>query len=318
MLQALKDTHFQFPAQLDKYSGKVRDVYNIAEEYLVIVASDRISAFDYILPRAIPGKGQVLNQVSTHFFHAVQEIVPTHFVAAPDPNVTIALKCKPILIEVVVRGYLAGHAWREYHSGKRELCGVPLPEGLKEGDRFPEPIITPATKSTIGHDEDISEREILASGLMDAEEWGQIKRYALDLFAKGTEMAAERGLLLVDTKYEFGTREDEVLLMDEVHTPDSSRYYIAEGYAERQARGEPQKQLSKEFVREWLMDNGFQGKDGQQMPEMPDAFVRQVSNRYIELYETMTGQPFQPYEGDDLAGRIERNVVPVLEQLLGE
>lgn len=317
MFQALKDTDFKFPAQLDKYSGKVRDVYNIAEEYLVIVASDRISSFDYILPRAIPGKGQVLNQVSTHFFQAVKDIVPTHFVSTPDPNVTIGLKCKPIMIEVVVRGYLAGHAWREYKAGKREICGVPMPEGMKEADKFPEPIITPATKSTIGHDEDISEREILASGLLDPEEWGQIKHYALSLFARGTEMAARQGLILVDTKYEFGTRGEEIYLMDEVHTPDSSRYYYAEGYEERQANGEAQKQLSKEFVREWLMENGFQGKDGQEMPEMSDAFVEKVRNRYIELYEIMTGQTFNAYQGDDIARRIEDNVTAALTELMG-
>ncbi len=317
MATALKETNFQFPAQREVYRGKVRDVYNIAEEYLVIVASDRISAFDYILPRAIPGKGQVLNQVSTHFFNAIQDIVPTHFVSAPDPNVTIGLKCKPIMVEVVVRGYLAGHAWREYQAGKRELCGVPLPDGMKEADRFPEPIITPATKSTIGHDEDISERDILASGLVDADDWGKIKRYALDLFAKGTEMAAQQGLILVDTKYEFGTRQDEIYLMDEVHTPDSSRYFYAEGYEARQAEGLPQKHLSKEFVREWLIENGFQGKDGQVMPEMTDAFVNQVSGRYIELFETMTGQAFQAFEGDDLNGRIQRNVEGALGELLG-
>jgi len=316
MAQALKETHFDFPAQRDQYSGKVRDVYNINEQYLVIVATDRISAFDHILPQAIPGKGQVLNQVSTHFFDAIQGLVPTHFVSAPDPNVTIALKCKPILVEVVVRGYLAGHAWREYRDGKRELCGVALPEGMKEGDRFPEPIVTPATKSLIGHDEDISEREILASGLLDPEEWGQIKRYALDLFAKGTEIAGKRGLLLVDTKYEFGTYEDDVYLIDEVHTPDSSRYYHAAGYEARQAAGESQQQLSKEFVREWLMLQGFQGQVGQAVPEMPEAFVQEVSQRYIELYETMIGRAFAPYEGADLHGRIERNVSAALKQLI--
>ncbi|MEM9987717.1 MAG: phosphoribosylaminoimidazolesuccinocarboxamide synthase [Bacteroidota bacterium] len=317
MAAALKETNFQFPAQREVYRGKVRDVYNIAEEYLVIVASDRISAFDHILPRAIPGKGQVLNQVSTHFFNAIKDIVPTHFVSSPDPNVTIGLKCKPIMVEVVVRGYLVGHAWREYQAGKRELCGVPLPEGMKEADRFPEPIITPATKSTIGHDEDISERDIMASGLVDADDWSQIKRYAIDLFTRGTEMAAQQGLILVDTKYEFGTRQDEIYLMDEVHTPDSSRYFYAEGYDERQAQGLPQKHLSKEFVREWLIENGFQGKEGQAMPEMADDFVSQVSGRYIELYETMTGQTFQAFEAGDLSGRIQRNVESALGELLG-
>jgi phosphoribosylaminoimidazole-succinocarboxamide synthase len=312
----LIETDFHFPGQRGKYAGKVRDVYNIAEQYLVIVASDRISSFDYVLPRGIPHKGQVLNQVSAFFFDAVQDLVPTHFLAAPDPNVTIALRCKPIMIEVVVRGYLAGHAWRTYRDGGRSLCGVPLPEGLREGDRLPEPIITPATKSMIGHDEDISEQEILKSGLMDQEEWGQVRQYALALFQRGSELAAARGLLLVDTKYEFGTYQDEVYLIDEVHTPDSSRYYHAEGYDERQARGETQQQLSKEFVREWLMAQGFQGKDGQTMPEMPDAFVEQVSTRYIELYETMTGRAFErPTDGDTLA-RIERNVVAALQNLM--
>lgn len=311
----LIETNFQFPGQRERYAGKVRDVYNLSEAYLVIVASDRISAFDHILPRGIPHKGQVLNQVSAYFFEAVKDLVPTHFVAAPDPNVTIALRCKPILVEVVVRGYLAGHAWREYRAGKRELCGVPLPEGLKQGDRLPEPIITPATKSMIGHDEDISEQEILKSGLLDQEEWGQIKQYALSLFRRGTELAAARGLLLVDTKYEFGTRGDDIYLIDEVHTPDSSRYYYAEGYEARQAAGEAQQQLSKEFVREWLMSQGFQGQNGQQMPEMPDELVAQVSQRYIELYETMTGQRFVPADEQDPLARIQGNVEAALAQL---
>jgi len=314
-MSTLIQTDFQFIGQRDKYAGKVRDVYNIAEQYLVIVASDRISAFDHILPRGIPHKGQVLNQVSTFFFDAVKDLVPTHFISAPDPNVTIALRCKPILVEVVVRGYLAGHAWREYQAGKRELCGVALPEGLKEGDRFPQPIITPATKSMIGHDEDISEAEILKSGLLDQEEWGKIKQYALALFQRGTEMAAKRGLLLVDTKYEFGTHDDEIYLIDEVHTPDSSRYYYAKGYEERQAAGEKQQQLSKEFVREWLMSQGFQGQEGQQMPEMPDEFIAQVSERYIELYETMTGRPFERQVDQNLPARIQANVEAALSNL---
>ncbi len=314
-MAALTHTDFQFTGQRDKYAGKVRDVYNIAEKYLVIVASDRISAFDHILPRGIPHKGQVLNQVSAFFFDAVKELVPTHFIAAPDPNVTIALRCKPILVEVVVRGYLAGHAWREYQAGKRELCGVPMPEGMAEGDRFAEPLITPATKSMIGHDEDISEVEILKSGLLDQEEWGKIKHYALALFRRGTEMAAQRGLLLVDTKYEFGTYDDEVYLIDEVHTPDSSRFYYAKGYEERQAKGEKQQQLSKEFVREWLMGQGFQGKDGQQMPAMPDDFIAQVSERYIELYETMTGLPFERSIAPHLPARIQANVEAALAKL---
>ena len=316
MAKAIKETNFQFPKQISKYSGKVRDVYNINEEYLVIVASDRISAFDYILPRPIPYKGQVLNQVSEHFFRAVDGLVPTHVVAVPDPNVTIGLKCDSIPVEVVVRNYLAGHAWRTYKSGLRTLCGVSLPEGLKEADQLPEPIITPATKSAIGHDEDISEDEILRSGLLGPDEWAQIKHYALELFKKGTEVAAERGLILVDTKYEFGTHDGSIYLIDEVHTPDSSRYYYAEGYAERQAKGEPQKQLSKEFVREWLMDNGFQGLDGQQMPVMGDDFLNQVTERYIELYETITGKTFSRGSTENIEQRIIDNTLPVLEKLI--
>ncbi|RMG67480.1 MAG: phosphoribosylaminoimidazolesuccinocarboxamide synthase [Bacteroidetes bacterium] len=315
MAHSILQTDFSFPGQRDLYRGKVRDVYNIGEEYLVIVASDRISAFDHILPAPIPFKGQVLNQISAHFFEAVKELVPTHVISVPDPNVTIGRKCKPILIEVVVRGYLAGHAWRVYKSGERTLCGVPLPEGLKEADKLPAPIITPATKSMIGHDEDISEREILKSGLLEPDEWAKIKHYALTLFEKGTEMAAERGLLLVDTKYEFGYWNDDIYLIDEVHTPDSSRYYYAEGYADRQARGEAQRQLSKEFVREWLMDHGFQGKDGQQMPEMPADFVELVSNRYIELYERMTGKAFDRTPDPDPATRITQNVGAALKAL---
>jgi len=315
MSATLHETNFQFPGQVGTYRGKVRDVYNLGEEYLIIVASDRISAFDHILPRPIPGKGQVLNQTSAHFFEAVKDLVPTHFISTPDPNVTLAWRCKPILVEVVVRGYLAGHAWREYNAGKREICGVPLPDGLKESDKLPAPIITPATKSLIGHDEDISEREILKSGLLEADEWGQIKHYAHSLFQKGTEMAAEQGLILVDTKYEFGYRNDDIVLIDEVHTPDSSRYYYKEGYETRQAEGIAQKQLSKEFVREWLMENGFQGKDGQQMPEMPDSFLNQVTHRYVELYETMTGKKFDgPFEGD-IEARIQANVEAALKAL---
>ncbi|MDX2282580.1 MAG: phosphoribosylaminoimidazolesuccinocarboxamide synthase [Bacteroidia bacterium] len=315
MAVPIRQTEFQFPGQTGVYHGKVRDVYHIGEEYLVIVASDRISAFDHILPRPIPFKGQVLNQTSAHFFSAVRELAPVHVRSVPDPNVTIGLKCKPILIEVVVRGYLAGHAWRVYKAGGRELCGVPLPEGLREGDPFPEPIITPATKSVIGHDEDISEREILKSGLLEPDEWGQIKYYALELFRTGTRMAAERGLILVDTKYEFGTRDGDIYVIDEVHTPDSSRYYYAEGYEARQAQGEPQRQLSKEFVREWLMANQFQGLDGQVMPEMPDAFTQEISERYIELYERVTGQAFVRTEDADPQARIYARVCEALAAL---
>lgn len=316
MAQAIKETHFSFPGQISRYQGKVRDVYNISEEYLVIVASDRISAFDHILPRPIPCKGQVLNQTSAHYFEAVKDMVPSHVVAVPDPNVTIGIKCNAIPVEVVVRGYLAGHAWRTYKSGLRVLCGVSLPEGLKEGDKLPEPIITPATKSQIGHDEDISEYEILKSGLIEKSEWAQISHYARTLFQKGTDVAAERGLILVDTKYEFGEHNGKIYLIDEVHTPDSSRYYYKDGYEARQEANLPQKQLSKEFVREWLMEKGFQGLDGQEMPVMDDAFLHKVTDRYIELYETVTGNSFERMDSGNLDQRILDNVNPVLAQLL--
>ncbi len=315
MIQAIKETNFQFPGQISKYRGKVRDVYNINEDFLVIVSSDRISAFDHILPRAIPYKGQVLNKTSEYFFKKVEEMVPTHVLAIPDPNVTIGLKCDPYPIEVVVRGYLAGHAWRVYKSGLREICGVALAEGLKEGDRLPEPIITPATKSKIGHDEDISEREILKFGLIEAAEWAEMKHYALQLFKAGTECAEKQGLILVDTKYEFGNYEDKIYVIDEIHTPDSSRYYYLDGYEARQQAGEPQKQLSKEFVREWLMANGFQGLQGQQMPNMPDEFVNKVTDRYIALYEQLTGSSFAKESYLQIQERIMDHVVPVLADL---
>lgn len=313
---SISQTSLQFPKQLGVYNGKVRDVYNINEMFLVIVASDRISAFDHILPRPIPHKGQVLNQTAAHFFQAVDEFVPTHVVAVPDPNVTIGLKCKAYPVEMVVRAYLAGHAWREYAAGRREVCGVKLPEGLKENDRLPAPIITPTTKSMIGHDEDISEMEILKSGMVDADEYAQMKHYALTLFEKGTQMAAERGLILVDTKYEFGMFNDNVYVIDEIHTPDSSRYFYAEGYEERQRKGEAQKQLSKEFVRKWLIENGFQGLEGQTMPNMPDDFITQTTQRYIELYEHITGEPFQPADTHNIQQRILDNTLPVLQALL--
>ena len=282
---------------------------------MVLVASDRISAFDHILPRAIPCKGQVLNLTSAHFLEATQDLVPNFVLSVPDPNVTIGLKCDAIPIEMVVRGYLCGHAWREYEAGKRELCGVPLPEGLKRYQKLPEPIITPATKSTIGHDEDISEYEILKSGLVDDEVWATMKHYALTLFEHGTKMAAERGLILADTKYEFGMYEEKVYLIDEIHTPDSSRYFYIEGYDERQAKGEPQKQLSKEFVRQWLIANGFQGKEGQVMPEMPDEFVDRVTDRYIELYETVTGRTFEKATDENMEKRVFENIFEALKEL---
>ena len=315
-MKSISSTSFNFPYQVSRYQGKVRDVYNINEELLVIVASDRISAFDHILPRSIPLKGQVLNQTAAHFFKALEDKVPSHVLAVPDPNVTIGRKCKAYPVEVVVRGYLAGHAWRVYASGERVLCGVTMPDGMKEGDAFPEPIITPATKSQIGHDEDISEQEILKSGLIGAEEWERIKYYAFTMFELGQKMAQERDLILVDTKYEFGYIEDDIYVIDEIHTPDSSRYYFLEGYEDRQTTGEKQAQLSKEFVREWLMANGFQGKEGQQMPHMDDSFVETVSKRYVQLYEQVTGQAFIAGNSVHIEERIMDNTLPVLKELL--
>lgn len=304
---AIGSTNFNFPNQEKVYNGKVRDVYFVGDK-LVMVASDRISAFDHILPRPIPYKGQVLNQVASHFLNATRDIVPNWLEATPDPNVAVGKKCEPIMLEMVVRGYMAGHAWREYKAGKRELCGEIMLDGLKQNDRFPRPLITPATKAEEGHDEDISKAEILEQGIVTPAQWEQLEDYALQLFWRGTEMAAEQGLILVDTKYEFGLIDGEIVLMDEIHTPDSSRYFYAEGYEERQEKGEPQKQLSKEFVREWLMDHGFQGKEGQIMPEMPDEFVTLVSERYIELYEIITGKTFERTASEDPLQRIDKNV----------
>ncbi|WP_343693339.1 phosphoribosylaminoimidazolesuccinocarboxamide synthase [Chitinophaga sp.] len=286
------ESKFKFPGQTAFYKGKVRDVYTINDKEMVMVASDRISAFDVVLPRPIPYKGQVLNQVAAIMLNATRDIVPNWVKAVPLPNVTIGLKCETFPVEMVVRGNLTGHAWRTYKSGKRELCGVTMPEGLKENDYFPTPIITPTTKAHEGHDEDISREEILAKGLVSKEDYEQLEKYTLALFARGKELAAKRGLILVDTKYEFGKIGGTIYVIDEIHTPDSSRYFYAEGYEEKQKAGEPQKQLSKEFVREWLMANGFQGKDGQKVPEMSDEFVNTVSERYIELFENITGQPF--------------------------
>lgn len=305
--QSIHDMKFDFPGQTDVYHGKVRDVYFVKDD-LVMVASDRISAFDHILPRPIPYKGQVLNQVATHFLCHTADIVPNWLEATPDPNVAIGKRCEPIRLEMVIRGYLAGHAWREYKAGKRVLCGVTLPEGLKQNDPFPSPIITPATKAEEGHDEDISEMDILEQGIVSKEVWDELCTYTRALFQRGTEMAAERGLILVDTKYEFGMYDGKVMLMDEIHTPDSSRYFYAEGYEERQENGEAQKQLSKEFVREWLMENGFQGKEGQTMPVMPDDFVWTVSDRYIELYERITGNEFVKADVDHIEERIKQSV----------
>ena len=306
-MQALTQTHFQFSGQTDFYRGKVRDVYKF-DNFLVMVASDRISAFDVILPRAIPFKGQVLNQIAAHFLEATADIVPNWLMAVPDPNVSIGRKCETFPVEMVVRGYLAGHAAREYKAGKRILCGVPLPEGLKENDPLPHPIITPTTKAHEGHDEDISREAILERGIVAEKKYAQLEQYALALFARGTQMAAQQGLILVDTKYEFGQQDGQIFLIDEIHTPDSSRYFYADTYTENQNNSLPQKQLSKEFVREWLIANGFQGKEGQQVPLMTDEWVNQISYRYIELFEKVTGKAFEKANTEDISSRIEENI----------
>jgi phosphoribosylaminoimidazole-succinocarboxamide synthase len=310
-MQAISGTNFHFPNQTNFYKGKVRDVYTI-DNKLVMVATDRISAFDHVLPRAIPFKGQVLNQIASYFLESTKDIVPNWVAASPDPNVTVGLACEPFKVEMVIRGYLSGHAWRTYSSGKRMLCGVTLPEGLRESDKLPTPIITPTTKASVGHDEDISREAILAQGIVSQEDYEQLERYTYALFDRGSQMAEQQGLILVDTKYEFGKKDGKIYLIDEIHTPDSSRYFYAEGYAERQSTGERQRQLSKEFVREWLIANGFQGLEGQQMPIMPDEFVEQTSNRYIELYEKVTGKPFEKADTSNVLARIEANVVAYL------
>ena len=310
-MHAIRETNFHLPGQTAFYRGKVRDVYTVGDR-LVMVASDRISAFDHILPRPIPFKGAVLNQIAAYFLNATRDLCTNWLIAAPDPNVAIGHRCEPVRVEMVIRGYLAGHAARTYTAGGRLLCGVSLPEGLRENDPFPEPIITPTTKAEAGHDEDISREEILARGIVSRADYEQMEAYTRALFRRGTEMAARQGLILVDTKYEFGKKDGRIVLMDEIHTPDSSRYFYADGYAERQARGEKQRQLSKEFVREWLMANGFQGKEGQKMPDMPDAFVEEISARYIELYEKVTGLPFLKDESGDPLARIERNILAAL------
>ena len=313
MKKALVKTDFHFPGQKSVYHGKVRDVYNINDEVLVMVATDRISAFDVILPEGIPYKGQMLSQIAAKFLDATTDICPNWKLATPDPMVTVGVQCQGFPVEMIVRGYLCGSAWRAYKSGVREICGVKLPEGMKENEKFPEPIITPTTKAEIGeHDQDISKEEILAKGLATPEEYALLEQYTLALFKRGTEIAAERGLILVDTKYEFGKHNGKIYLMDEIHTPDSSRYFYSEGYAERFAKGEPQKQLSKEFVREWLMENNFQGKPGQVVPEMTPEIVEGISNRYIELYEHITGETFVKADPDNLAERIEKNVADYL------
>lgn len=310
-------TDFTFPNQTKVYKGKVRDVYSIGDDLLIMVASDRISAFDHVLPKGIPFKGQVLNQIAAKFLRATEDIVPNWLVTMPDSTVSIGHRCETYPIEMVIRGYLAGHAWREYKAGKRMICGVPMPDGMKENDKFPQPLITPATKAEEGHDEDISREEILAQGIVSEKEYVQLEDYTRKLFQRGTEMAEKQGLILVDTKYEFGNRNGMIHLIDEIHTPDSSRYFYADGYQERQLKGEAQKQLSKEFVREWLMENGFQGLEGQTMPVMPDEFVQTVSARYIELYEMILGEQFNPVVSENISDRIEENVNNFLKDFKG-
>lgn len=310
---ALTKTDFKFENQKSVYHGKVRDVYNIGDDLLVMVASDRISAFDVILPKGIPFKGQVLNQIAAKFLDATQDIVPNWKLATPDPMVTVGLKCEGFPVEMIIRGYLTGSAWREYKAGCRELCGVKLPEGMRENEKFPEPIITPTTKAAECHDENISKEEILKQGLVSKEDYEQVEKYTRALFQRGTEIAAQKGLILVDTKYEFGKRDGKVYLIDEIHTPDSSRYFYSEGYQEKFEKGEEQKQLSKEFVRQWLIENGFMGKEGQKVPEMTEAYVNSVSDRYIELYEHIVGEKFVKATDSDIAARIEKNVSEYLK-----
>jgi phosphoribosylaminoimidazole-succinocarboxamide synthase len=313
MQNAITRTNFTFPGLKNLYIGKVRDVYNIDDELLIMVTSDRISAFDVVLPRAIPYKGQVLNQIAAKFLDSTSDIVPNWKIATPDPMVTVGRLCDPFKVEMVIRGYLSGHAWREYKLGKRSICGISMPEGMKENDKFPEPIITPTTKASVGHDEDISKEEILKQDLVSADDYAMLEKYTRAIFNRGTEIAASMGLILVDTKYEFGKSNGEIFLIDEIHTPDSSRYFYSEGYESRQEAGSAQKQLSKEFVREWLMANGFQGKDGQEVPVMDDDFVDLVSERYIELYENITGDKFERADASNVPARVESNINKFLQ-----
>ena len=317
-MKAIKETNFKFPKQSSFYKGKVRDVYTIDHRFMTMVVTDRISAFDVVLPEAIPFKGQVLNQIAAKFLKATADILPNWVIAVPDEMVTIGRICEPFKVEMVIRGYLAGHAWREYSEGKRSVCGVELPDGLKENDKLPKPIITPTTKAAVGHDEDISRADILAKGIVSITDYDKLEEYTFALYQRGTEMAAERGLILVDTKYEFGKVGEEIFLIDEIHTPDSSRYFYAEGYEERQQQNEPQKQLSKEFVRKWLIENGFQGKDGQTIPVMTPEIVSSISERYIELYEQITGDTFVKNDHEDIFNRIEENVLSSLDTLLSK
>ncbi|MBR6309653.1 MAG: phosphoribosylaminoimidazolesuccinocarboxamide synthase [Paludibacteraceae bacterium] len=313
-MEALTKTDFNFKGQTSVYHGKVRDVYSIGNDKLVMVATDRISAFDVILPKGIPFKGQMLNQIAAKFLDATTDICPNWKLATPDPMVTVGIRCEGYPVEMIVRGYLCGSAWRSYKAGAREICGVKIPDGMRENQKFPTPIITPTTKAEIGeHDADISKEEIIAKGLVSKEEYEILEKYTMALFERGTEMAAKRGLILVDTKYEFGKKDGKIYLMDEIHTPDSSRYFYSDGYEERFKKGEPQKQLSKEFVREWLMENGFQGKEGQKVPEMTDAKVNEISDRYIELYEHITGEKFCKEQSEDIAKRIEKNITDYLK-----
>ena len=314
-MNTLLSTNFSFPGQTGYYKGKVREVYTINNKYLVMIASDRISAFDVILPKGIPYKGQVLNQIAADFLEATRDIVPNWFLSSPDPSVSVGLMCEPFKVEMVIRGYLTGHAWREYSSGKRLICGVAMPDGMVENQKFPEPIITPTTKAAEGHDEDISREEILAQGIVSEADYLKLEEYTRALYRRGAEIAAERGLILVDTKYEFGKRDGQIYLIDEIHTPDSSRYFYAEGYEEKLTNGESQKQLSKEFVRQWLIANGFQGKDGQQIPQMTDEYVLSVSERYIELFENISGKKFIKSDVSDVIKRVETNVLNYLKQL---
>ena len=315
-MRAIKETNFNFPKQSSFYKGKVRDVYTIDHRLMAMVVTDRISAFDVVLPEAIPYKGQVLNQIGAKFLKATADIVQNWVIAVPDEMVTIGRICEPFKVEMVIRGYLAGHAWREYSEGKRSVCGVALPEGLKENDQLPRPIITPTTKASVGHDEDISREDILSKGIVSITDYDKLEEFTYALYKRGTEMAAERGLILVDTKYEFGKADNRIFLIDEIHTPDSSRYFYAEGYEDRQANDEPQKQLSKEFVRKWLIENGFQGKDGQTIPEMTPEIIDSISERYIELYEQITGDKFVKNDQDDILKRVEQNVLNSLHTLL--
>lgn len=314
-MSAIKETHFNLPGQSHFYKGKVRDVYTIEDKFLAMVVTDRISAFDVVLPEPIPFKGQVLNQIAAKFLQATLDIVPNWVLDIPDPNVTIGKICEPFKVEMVIRGYLAGHAWREYQAGRRSICGVALPEGLKENDKLPEPIITPTTKASIGHDEDISREEIISRKIVSEEDYTLLEKYTRALYQRGTEMVADLGLILVDTKYEFGKSEGRINLIDEIHTPDSSRYFYKEGYEERQAKGEQQKQLSKEFVRKWLINNGFQGKEDQVVPEMTPEFVKSISERYIELYEQITGDKFIKHDHSDALKRVENNIIEAIKRL---